>query len=128
MQIDNQGTIKVPREYKNILDNISEYLCIYNPSICTYDEYNSILELEVSGDIENELTKVVDSCSTLGVPIEVDIKYFGDCNGEYLVEKGKLKCLNEYQLMLRNATVDDLVAELERRDYEVSIKKKNKNK
>lgn len=125
MQINNQGTIKVPEQYSEILGSIAEYLCIYNPCIDdNIDEYYSTLEIEISGDIENELNKIVDSCGTLGIPIKVDIKYFGDYNGEYFVEKGKLVCFNEYQMMLSSATPDDLVSELERKGYEVSIKKK----
>lgn len=122
MQLINQGTIKVPSDWKSTLVNILNAVGITteNDDVYIEGEY-AIRELEeFHGDIEDELSSIVNSFSDFDVPIDVYIKYWGDYNGIYIVRDKNLVDLDEDEVAIVEAADDDLIKELERRGYTVT--------
>lgn len=122
MQIINQGTIKVPSDWRSTLVNIlnAEGITTENDDVYIEGEY-AIRELEeFYGDIEDELSSIVNLFSVFNVPIDVNIKYWGDYNGIYIVRDKNLVDLDEDEVAIVEAADDDLIKELERRGYTVT--------
>lgn len=122
MQIINQGIIKVPSNWKSTLVNILNAVGITteNDDVYIEGEY-AIRELEeFYGDIEDELSSIVNSFGDFDVPIDVNIKYWGDYNGIYVVRDKNLVDLDEDEVAIVEANDDDLIKELESRGYTVT--------
>ena len=122
MQIINQGIIKVPSDWRSTLVNIlnAEGITTENDDVYIEGEY-AIRELEeFYGDIEDELSSIVNLFSVFNVPIDVNIKYWGDYNGIYIVRDKNLVDLDEDEVAIVEAADDDLIKELERRGYTVT--------
>lgn len=122
MQLINQGTIKVPSDWKSTLVNILNAVGITteNDDVYIEGEY-AIRELEeFHGDIEDELSSIVNSFSDFDVPIDVYIKYWGDYNGIYIVRDKNLVDLDEDEVAIVESNDDDLIKELESRGYTVT--------
>ena len=122
MQIINQGYIRVPSDWRSTLVNIlnAEGITTENDDVYIEGEY-AIRELEeFHGDIEDELSSIVNLFSVFNVPIDVNIKYWGDYNGIYIVRDKNLVNLDEDEVAIVEANDDDLIKELESRGYKVT--------
>lgn len=126
MELINQGTIKVPSNWRSVLVIILNAVGITTEDNDVYIEGQyAIRELEeLYGDIEDELSSVVNSFSVFGVPVDVNIEYWGDYNGMYIVKNGVLVGLDENEVAVMESNDDDLIKELESRGY--TITKANK--
>lgn len=122
MELINQGTIKVPSNWRSVLVIILNAVGITTEDNDVYIEGQyAIRELEeLYGDIEDELSSVVNSFSVFGVPVDVNIKYWGDYNGMYIVKNGVLVGLDENEVAVMESNDDDLIKELENRGYKVT--------
>ena len=122
MHIINQGYIRVPSDWRSTLVNIlnAEGITTENDDVYIEGEY-AIRELEeFHGDIEDELSSIVNLFSVFNVPIDVNIKYWGDYNGIYIVRDKNLVNLDEDEVAIVEANDDDLIKELESRGYKVT--------
>ena len=94
MQIINQGYIRVPSDWRSTLVNIlnAEGITTENDDVYIEGEY-AIRELEeFHGDIEDELSSIVNLFSVFNVPIDVNIKY--ELNGQDVNPKYKVTKAN----------------------------------
>ena len=108
MEINTCNYIKCSRNYNG------KWWCVY-----------AIRELEeLYGDIEDELSAIVNSFGVFDVPVDVNVKYWGDYNGMYIVRNGVLVDLDENEVAVIESDDNDLIKELENRGY--TITKANK--
>lgn len=122
MELINQGIIKVPSDWRSTLVIILNAVGITteNDDVYIEGEY-AIRELEeLYGDIENELSSIVNSFSIFDVPIDVNIKYWGDYEGRYIVSDGDLVDLDKTEVAIMDSDDNDLIKELENRGYTVT--------
>lgn len=126
MQIINQGCIKVPSNWRSTLVIILNAVGITTENNDVYIEGTyAIREFEeFHGDIEDELSSIVNSFGVFDVPVDVNIKYWGDYNGMYIVRNGVLVDLDENEVSVMESDDNDLIKELESRGY--TITKENK--
>ena len=126
MQIINQGTIKVPSNWKSTLVIILNAVGITTEDDDVYIEGEyAIRELdEFHGDIEDGLSSIVNSFGVFDVPVDVNVDYWGDYKGRYVVIDGELVNLDENEIFYMDAEDNDLIKELESRGYKVT--KENK--
>lgn len=126
MELINSGTIKVPSDWRSTLVIILNAVGITteNDDVYIEGEY-AIRELEeLYGDIEDELSSIVNSFGAFYVPVDVNVKYWGDYNGMYIVRNGVLVDLDENKVAVMESDDNDLIKELENRGY--TITKANK--
>ena len=122
MELINSGTIKVPSDWRSILVIILNAVGITteNDDVYIEGEY-AIMELEeLYGDIEDELSSIVNSFGAFDVLIDVNVKYWGDYNGMYIVRNGVLVSLDENEVAVMESSDNDLIKELENRGYTVT--------
>ncbi|WP_270425421.1 hypothetical protein [Blautia intestinalis] len=127
MQIINQGGIEVPSEFETLLIVISDAAGFkeYDKTNIVVDRSKAILSLEEEyGDIEAKLSKIVDAFAALDIYIDVNVDYFGDYEGRYIVRDKKLVDLDEDEVVIMESNDDVLIKELESRGYTVT--KENK--
>ena len=126
MELINHGIIKVPSDWRSTLVIILNAVGITteNDDVYIEGEY-AIRELEeLYGDIEDELSAIVNSFGVFDVPVDVNVKYWGDYNGMYIVRNGVLVDLDENEVAIMDSSDNDLIKELESRGYTVT--KENK--
>lgn len=121
MTLYNNGTITVPSEYNKALLIAMKLLDICFEDIIT-DNGQSIASINnIEGDIEGELEGLVEVFDDQDIPIEINITYYGDYNGMYVVNNGKLEDIDIEDIMtIREANDEMLIKELENRGYKVS--------
>lgn len=122
MELINQGIIKVPSDWGSTLVIILNAVGITteNDDVYIEGEY-AIRELEeLYGDIEDELSSIVNLFGVFDVPIDVNIKYWGDYNGIYVVRDKNLVDLDEDEVAIVEANDNDLIKKLENRGYKVT--------
>ena len=122
MELINQGIIKVPSDWRSTLVIVLNAIGITTENDDVYIEgAYAIREFEeFHGDIEDELSSIVNSFGVFDVPVDVDIKYWGDYNGMYIVRNGILVGLDENEVAVMESNDNDLIKELESRGYKVT--------
>lgn len=125
MQITNQGIISVPEANKeNLINALNSIGMETSEADIWIEDGKAETSIEdVYGDIEDELYKLANSFITLGISIELEVDYYGDNNGKYVVENNKFINLSSEELVIKNAETQGLIDELEKRGYAV-IKEK----
>lgn len=125
MQITNQGIISVPEANKeNLINALNSIGMETSEADIWIEDGKAETSIEdVYGDIEDELYKLANSFITLGISIELEVDYYGDNNGKYVVENNKFINLSSEELVIKNAETQSLIDELEKRGYAV-IKEK----
>lgn len=122
MELINQGIIKVPSDWRSTLVIILNAVGITteNDDVYIEGEY-AIRELEeLYGDIEDELSAIVNSFGVFDVPVDVNVNYYGDYEGRYIVSDGDLIDLDKTEVAIMDSNDDDLIKELENRGYKVT--------
>lgn len=121
MELINRGTIKVPSNWRSTLVIILNAVGITTENDDVYIEGKyAIRELEEDGDIEDELSAIVNSFGVFDVPVDVNVKYWGDYNGMYIVRNGVLVDLDENEVAVMESDDNDLIKELESRGYTIT--------
>lgn len=78
-------------------------------------------DLEVTGDIEDELQEVKKLLNTVGIEVDFEITFSGDYDGKYIVnDDGNFEVLSSEDAAIRDTNTDDLVKELQKRGYSVT--------
>lgn len=67
------------------------------------------------GNSNERLKHFIQKCSEAGIIISGKIDYSGDLEGTYIITENNLEDLTREQMTLRNASNDELIAELTRR-------------
>lgn len=81
----------------------------------------AVYDLEVTGDIEDELREVKKLLNTVGIEVDFEITFSGDYNGKYIVnDDGEFEILSMEDAAIRNADTNDLIKELRVRGYSVT--------
>ena len=121
MDVINRGTIKVPSNWRSTLVIILNAVGITTENDDVYIEGKyAIRELEEDGDIEDELSAIVNSFGVFDVPVDVNVKYWGDYNGMYIVRNGVLVDLDENEVAVMESDDNDLIKEFESRGYTIT--------
>lgn len=125
MQITNQGIISVPEANKeNLINALNSIGMETSEADIFIEDGKAETSIEdVYGDIEDKLCKLANSFITLGIPIELEVDYYGDNNGKYVVENNEFINFSSEELVIKDADTQDLIDELEKRGYAV-IKEK----
>ena len=78
----------------------------------------AVYDLEVTGDIEDELQEVKKLLNTVGIEVDFEITFSGDYDGKYIVnDDGNLEVLSSEDAAIRDTNTDDLIKELQKRGY-----------
>lgn len=81
----------------------------------------AVYDLEVTGDIEDNLQEVKKLLNTVGIEVYFEITFYGDSNGTYIVnDDGDFEILSMEDAAIRDADTDDLIKELRVRGYSVT--------
>lgn len=81
----------------------------------------AVYDLEVTGDIENELQEVKKLLNTIGIEVDFEITFSGDFDGKYIVnDDGNFEVLSSEDAAIRDTNTDDLIKELQKRGYSVT--------
>lgn len=81
----------------------------------------AVYDLEVTGDIEDNLQEVKKLLNTVGIEVYFEITFYGDSNGTYIVnDDGDFEILSMEDAVIRDADTDDLIKELRVRGYSVT--------
>lgn len=81
----------------------------------------AVYDLEVTGDIEDELQEVKKLLNTVGIEVDFGITFSGDYDGKYIVnDDGDFEVLSSENAVIRDANTDDLIKELQKRGYSVT--------
>ena len=81
----------------------------------------AVYDLEVTGDIEDNLQEVKKLLNTVGIEVYFEITFYGDSNGTYIVnDDGDFEVLSMEDAAIRDADTDDLIKELRVRGYSVT--------
>ena len=76
---------------------------------------------EITGDIEDDLQKVMKLLNTVGIKVEFEIDFSGDCNGKYIVnDDSDFEILSPEDAAIKDANTDTLINELQKRGYSVT--------
>lgn len=94
--------------FEDAEDNVSVY------------EASATVEINEDGDIERKLNKVVDAFTALDISIDVNVNYYGDYEGRYIVSDGDLVDLDKTEVAIMDSDDNDLIKELESRGYKVT--------
>lgn len=121
MQIINQGTIEVPAKYRELLVVALNSSGIKTESEDVYIDNKKAVKIiqEVYGDIEDKLSAIVSSFDIFSIPVEMNITYYGDYTGGYVVRDGEVISLDNDEYTIYSADDKTLVDELKRRGYNV---------
>lgn len=76
---------------------------------------------EIFGDIEPALQKVADKCKEAGIILNGQICYSGDYDGRYYITDNVVEDLTVDEVGVREASNEELIAELQRRGLIVKI-------
>lgn len=125
MQIINRGYIKVSSEFESLFVTILDAAGFEDAedNVSVY-EASATVEINEDGDIERKLNKVVDAFTALDISIDVNVNYYGDYEGRYIVSDGDLVDLDKTEVAIMDSSDNDLIKELENRGYTVT--KENK--
>lgn len=125
MQIINLGYIKVSSEFESLFVTILDAAGFEDAedNVSVY-EASATVEINEDGDIERKLNKVVDAFTALDISIDVNVNYYGDYEGRYIVSDGDLVDLDKTEVAIMDSSDNDLIKELESRGYKVT--KENK--
>jgi len=81
----------------------------------------AVYDLEVTGDIEDELQEVKKLLNTVGIEVDFEITFSGDYDGKYIVnDDGNFEVLSPEDAAIRYTNTDDLIKELQKRGYSVT--------
>lgn len=81
----------------------------------------AVYDLEVTGDIEDELQEVKKLLNTVGIEVDFEITFSGDYDGKYIVnDDGNFEVLSSENAAIRDTNTDDLIKELQKRGYSVT--------
>lgn len=81
----------------------------------------AVYDLEVTGDIEDELQEVKKLLNTIGIEVDFEITFSGDFDGKYIVnDDGNFEVLSSEDAAIRDTNTDDLIKELQKRGYSVT--------
>lgn len=81
----------------------------------------AVYDLEVTGDIEDELQEVKKLLNTVGIEVDFEITFSGDYDGKYIVnDDGNFEVLSSEDAAIRDTNTDDLIKELRVRGYSVT--------
>ena len=81
----------------------------------------AVYDLEVTGDIEDELQEVKKLLNTIGIEVDFEITFSGDYDGKYIVnDDGNFEVLSSEDAAIRDTNTDDLIKELQKRGYSVT--------
>lgn len=81
----------------------------------------AVYDLEVTGDIEDELQEVKKLLNTVGIEVNFEITFSGDYDGKYIVnDDGNFEVLSPEDTAIRYTNTDDLIKELQKRGYSVT--------
>ena len=81
----------------------------------------AVYDLEVTGDIEDELQEVKKLLNTIGIEVDFEITFSGDFDGKYIVnDDGNFEVLSSEDAAIRDTNTDDLIKELQKRGYSVA--------
>lgn len=121
MQIINWGYIKVSSEFESLFVTILDAAGFEDAedNVSVY-EASATVEINEDGDIERKLNKVVDAFTALDISIDVNVNYYGDYEGRYIVSDGDLVDLDKTEVAIMDSSDDDLIKELENRGYTVT--------
>lgn len=78
---------------------------------------------EVYGNIDTALQKVADKCKEAGIILNGQACYSGDYYGKYYITDNVVEDLTADEIGVREASDDELIAELKRRGLEVTVQK-----
>ena len=76
---------------------------------------------EVFGDIEPALQEVADKCKEAGIILNGQICYSGDYDGRYYITDNEVEDLTADEIGVREASKEELIAELQRRGLDVMV-------
>ena len=76
---------------------------------------------EVFGDIEPALQEVADKCKEAGIILNGQICYSGDYDGRYYITDNEVEDLTADEIGVREASNEELIAELQRRRLDVMV-------
>lgn len=121
MQIINRGYIKVSSEFESLFVTILDAAGFEDAedNVSVY-EASATVEINEDGDIERKLNKVVDAFTALDISIDVNVNYYGDYEGRYIVSDGDLVDLDKTEVAIMDSSDNDLIKELENRGYTVT--------
>lgn len=81
----------------------------------------AVYDLEVTGDIEDDLQEVKKLLNTIGIEVDFEITFSGDFDGKYIVnDDGNFEVLSSEDAAIRDTNTDDLIKELQKRGYSVT--------
>lgn len=81
----------------------------------------AVYDLEVTGDIKDELQEVKKLLNTVGIEVDFEITFSGDYDGKYIVnDDGNFEVLSSEDAAIRDTNTDDLIKELQKRGYSVT--------
>lgn len=123
MTLYNNGTITVPSEWCKALLIAMELLDICFEDIIT-NNGQSVASINIEGDIEDKLEELVEAFNDQDIPIEINITYYGDYDGKYIIRNGVLVDLDKDEVSIMESDDNTLIKELENRGYKVT--KENK--
>lgn len=72
-------------------------------------------DIQGYGNCDERLKNFIKMCSEAGIIISGKIDYSGDFEGTYTITENNLEDLTQEQMALRNASNEELIAELTRR-------------
>ena len=72
------------------------------------------------GDIDDDLTEALQRLKNNNIPIKGALDYYGDYDGRYVIENYECKNLDAQAVVIKDASDDDLIFELEARGYRVT--------
>lgn len=119
----NTGYIQVEeKDVKAVAINATE---IFGFDLDVTDFYKhdgmAVYDLEVTGDIEDELQEVKKLLNTVGIEVDFEITFSGDYDGKYIVnDDGNFEVLSSEDAAIRDTNTDDLIKELQKRGYSVT--------
>ena len=125
MELINYGSITVSPNAKSLLVIILDVVGFeFVDDNILVDGIQATVEINEDGDIEEKLRKVVNVFTALDISIDVNVNYYGDYEGRYIVSDGDLVDLDKTEVAIMDSSDNDLIKELENRGYTVT--KENK--
>ena len=76
---------------------------------------------EVYGDIDSAIREAADKCKEAGIILNGQICYSGDYDGRYYITNNEVEDLTADEIGVREASNEELIAELQRRGLEVMV-------
>lgn len=121
----NTGYIQVEEKDVKALIVVINATEIFGFDLYVTDFYKhdgmAVYDLEVTGDIEDELQEVKKLLNTIGIEVDFEITFSGDFDGKYIVnDDGNFEVLSSEDAAIRDTNTDDLIKELQKRGYSVT--------